>query len=211
MQGLFSSWIQGCPTLNKNAGDTKKSLQQFTPSSDRPGRLDTDTSQEFTRACEDCSWDHHDTALPYRSATNRTAEGACRRVKEGTASVLMQSGLSDGWWVGAVKCDCYLRDRETPYQTRFCATLNGPVVPSGADTSHTSISQKDEQRLHWQHNVIRHICGIRFACWRWTVRGLAHRGLGRLGEEPRFRSRRSKDQVPRSTSHHSSWQGHLSM
>ena len=149
MQDLFSSWTQGYPTLNKNAGDTKKSLQQFTPSSDRPGRFDTDTSQEFTRVCEDFSWNHHDTALPYRSVTNRTAERACRRVKEGTASVLMQSGLSDGWWVGAVKCDCYLRDRETPYQTRFCAALNGPVVPSGADSSHTSISQKDEQRLHW--------------------------------------------------------------
>ena len=167
VQYLFSSWTQGHPTLNKNAGDTKKSLQQFTPSSDRPRRLDTDTSQEFTRACEDFSWNHHDTALPYRSVINRTAE------RESMPQSQRRNGICfDAIWPlrRMVGRRSEMRLLLTPYQTRFCAALNGPVVPSGADTSHTSISQKDEQRLHWQHNVIRHIYGIRFACWRWTVR-----------------------------------------
>ena len=38
-----------------------------------------------------------DTCTPYTPATNRRAERAVRRVKEGTGSLLVQSGFSDRW------------------------------------------------------------------------------------------------------------------
>ena len=47
---------------------------------------------EFSRACVDLSW-YRDTSALYRSETNGMAERAVRRVKEGTASVLVQSGF----------------------------------------------------------------------------------------------------------------------
>ena len=63
-------------------------------------------SLEFTRACEDLNRKHD---APYRSETHGKAEGAVRRVKEGTASVLVQVGLSGGWWRDATECSCQLR------------------------------------------------------------------------------------------------------
>ena len=63
---------------------------------------------------------------PQRSETNRIAERAVRRVKEETASVLLQSGLGNEWWADSMECFCYLRntldklsDGKTPYERRF--------------------------------------------------------------------------------------------
>ena len=55
-----------------------------------------DNSLEFGKACEDLSWNHC-TSTPHRSETNGIAERAVRRVKEGTSSVLLQSGLNENW------------------------------------------------------------------------------------------------------------------
>ena len=59
----------------------------------------TDNSLEFGKACQDLSWNHC-TSTPHRSETNRTAERAGRRIKEGTSAVLCvrehppQSGIT---------------------------------------------------------------------------------------------------------------------
>ena len=42
--------------------------------------------------------------------TSGIAERAVRRVKEGTSSVLVQSGLQVSWWAVAMECCCYLRN-----------------------------------------------------------------------------------------------------
>ena len=54
----------------------------------------TDNSLEFGKSCEESSWNHC-TSTPHRSETNGIAEGAVRRVKEGTSAVLLQSGLDE--------------------------------------------------------------------------------------------------------------------
>ena len=51
-----------------------------------------DNSQDIIEACEELNWNHHRSTLR-RSETNGTAERRVRRVKEGTSSVLVQSGL----------------------------------------------------------------------------------------------------------------------
>ena len=50
----------------------------------------TDSSLEFGKVCGDLS-----SSTPHRSETNRIAERAVRRVKEGTSAVLLQSGLDE--------------------------------------------------------------------------------------------------------------------
>ena len=97
----FSSYlILNYPTGKQSASDTEKTLQQFTD------RIYIDNSMESFRVCENLNW-YHDTATRYRSATNGIAQRAVRRVTEGTASVLMQSGLTDAWRSDAMKCHSF--------------------------------------------------------------------------------------------------------
>ena len=51
--------------------------------------------------------------LHHRSETNRIAERAVRRVKEGTSAVLLQSGLNENWW--ADSCECYSETSQICY------------------------------------------------------------------------------------------------
>ena len=55
----------------------------------------------FIHACEELNW-NHERSTPRRSETHGIAEGAVRRVKEGTSSVLVQSGLQANWWAEAM-------------------------------------------------------------------------------------------------------------
>ena len=61
----------------------------------------TGGSREFEKARVELDW-VGDAATPYRSETNGVAERAVRRVKEGTAAVLVQSGWDEHWWDLAV-------------------------------------------------------------------------------------------------------------
>ena len=65
-------------------------------------------------------------ATPHRSETNGIAERSVRRLKEGTSSVLLQSGLNESWWVDSMECYTYLRNVtdllsvwKTLYERRF--------------------------------------------------------------------------------------------
>ena len=53
----------------------------------KPKVIHTDNSLEFGKSCEELSL-HHCTSTPHRSETNGIAEGAVRRVNEGTSAVL---------------------------------------------------------------------------------------------------------------------------
>ena len=102
----------------------------------KPLHVYTENSKEFIKAFEELQWPH-DTSTPYRSETHGVAERAVRRVKEGTASALAQSGLSEEWWGAAMCCYCYLRnivdkiaaDGKTPYERRFGEAFFWPCYP----------------------------------------------------------------------------------
>ena len=50
------------------------------------------------------------TSTPFRSETNGGVERDVRRVRRGTSSVLVQSGLDEKWWADSMECYCYLRN-----------------------------------------------------------------------------------------------------
>ena len=89
VQDLATQWIQSYPCKTKTSQETEKSLRKFLEPLQKPKVIYTGTSLEFAKSCEELSW-HHRTSTPHRSDTNRLAGRATRRVKIGTAVVLLQ-------------------------------------------------------------------------------------------------------------------------
>ena len=88
-------------------------LEMFMPPSKKSGRkkrvyfLERDNSNEFIKVSQDLHWTHD---TPHLSERNGIADRAVRRIKEGTASAVVQKwALPDGWWDCAMECDCCLR------------------------------------------------------------------------------------------------------
>ena len=134
VQDLATQWIQAYPCKTKTSQETQRSLQKFLESDRKPKVIYTDSSFEFGKSCEDLSWNHC-TSTPHRSETNGIAEGAVRRVKEGTSAVLLQSGLNESWWADSMEWYTYLRnvtdllsDGKTPYERRFGQPCKGPTI-----------------------------------------------------------------------------------
>ena len=123
VQDLATQWIQAYPCKTKTSQETQRSLQKFLEPDRKPTVIYTDNSLEFGKACEDLSWNRC-TSTPHRSETNRIAERAVRRVKEGTSAVLLQSGLNENGWADSMECCTYLwnvqdllSDGKTPWET----------------------------------------------------------------------------------------------
>ena len=70
----------------------------------KAGRVFTSISKELVKACQDLQQWANDTNTPHRSETNGIPERAVRRVKEGTATAMIQSGLPDAKWDCAMEC-----------------------------------------------------------------------------------------------------------
>ena len=108
-------------------------FENFDTLKDNPRSIYTDSFWMFftKKNCEELHW-NHETSTPHRSEINGIAERDVRRVKEGTSSVLIQSGLHKSWWAEAMECCCYLRnvqvllaDGHTPHERRFNSLFEG--------------------------------------------------------------------------------------
>ena len=80
----------------KTAKLTKECIQKFAGPSSVIKYAYTDGAPEFTKAMRDLGIPH-DKSTAHRPQTNGVAERAVRRVKEGTSSCLVQSGLNEEW------------------------------------------------------------------------------------------------------------------
>ena len=154
VQDPATQWIQAYPCKNKTSQETQRSLQKFLEPERKPKVIYTDNSLEFGKDCEDLSRNHC-TSAPHRLETNGIAERAVRRVKEGTSSVLLQSGLNESWWADSTECYTYLRnvtdllsDGKTPNERRFGQPFKGPIIPFGSLVEYYPITAKDQSRIH---------------------------------------------------------------
>ena len=93
----------------EDAQATASCLRRFLPAFQKPGRVHADISREFIKACQDLQWTHVKNT-PHRSDTNKITEGAVPRVKEGTPSARVPSGLLEEWWGCAMECYGYVRN-----------------------------------------------------------------------------------------------------
>ena len=129
--------------------------------SKNPGRIFTDNSPAFVKAFQDLQWTH-DTQTPHCSETNVIAERAVRRVREGTTTATVQSGLPDQWWDCAVECYCHMRnvhdktaDDKTWCEKRFGVTFDGLLMPFEANISDKPASSKDDAASIWPESRTR--------------------------------------------------------
>ena len=149
-----TQWIQSYPCKTKTSQETQRSLQKILEPERNPKVIYTDNSLEFGKSCEDLSWNHC-TSTPHRSETDGIADRAVRRVKEGTSSVLLQSGLNESWWADSMESYTYLRnvtdlwsDGKTPDERRFGPPLKGPIIPFGSKVEYHPLTAKDQSRIH---------------------------------------------------------------
>ena len=91
------------------SSEALKCLQLFKPPSEKLRRMYTDNSFEFTKYCVELAWTHG-TSTPRRPQTYGIVVSGVRRVKEGTAAALVQSGSWEEWWNEAMACCCRLRN-----------------------------------------------------------------------------------------------------
>lgn len=158
IQDGFSNWLQSYPCKTKGAADTLRSFQKFLGPDVLAKHVYTDNSKEFAAALQQlCVC--HDTCTPYTPASNGIVERAVRRVKEGTAGCLIQSGLSDRWWHKAMMTFCYLRnihdldaEGKTAYEKRFGVPFAGPIIPFGAGIQYKPNRPKEIDELKWTKN-----------------------------------------------------------
>ena len=143
VQDLATQWIQSYPCKTKTSQETQRSLQKCLEPDRKLKVIYTDNSTEFGKVCL------------HRFETNRIAERAACRAKEGTSAVLLQSGLDENWSAGSIECYTYLRnvsdllsDGKTPCERRFGQPLKGPIIPFGSLVEYYTISAKDQSRIH---------------------------------------------------------------
>ena len=97
IQDQFTHWLQAYASHSKSSEETAKAVKRFLGPQTKAKHAYTDNSKEFIKAFKDMDITH-DTSTPHRPSTNGVAERAVRRVKEGTACTLVQSGLDEVWW-----------------------------------------------------------------------------------------------------------------
>ena len=123
-----------------------------------PKHVYLDNAPELIKAMDELQWTK-DTSTPHRPETNGVAERAVRRVKEGTSTSLLQSGLPEGCWQEAMECYCFLRcvhdqlnaggdSSQTAFERRFGHQFKGPIIPFGAQIEYKPSQQSDIMRLH---------------------------------------------------------------
>ena len=149
----FTQWLQGYPSKTKTADECQIYLKEFVGPQCEPQHVYSDNSKELIEALKDLKW-RHDTSTPHRSESNGVAERAVRKVKEGTACTLVQSGFDEAWWGEAMKCFCFLKNvvdqtgEETAFKRRFGYDFAGPLIPFGAHVEYLPITEEDKARCH---------------------------------------------------------------
>ncbi len=90
---------------NQNCAGSVAALQRFLGpgEQEKVKLLYSDNSGELTKAARQLGI-RHDTAIPDKPQTNGVAEAFVKRGKEGTSSLLHQSGFEYGYWPQAMRC-----------------------------------------------------------------------------------------------------------
>ena len=148
-----TKYIGSYPMAHHTTDNTNIALEHFAGAGFKVKRIYTDGSGELKGAAGRLNW-LRDVSTPHRPQTNGVAERAVRKILEGSRSLLLESGLSYGWWAEATKCFAVLHnvsvpaiDGLTPYQLRNGADFKGKLVPFGAEIQHKPAAAREIELL----------------------------------------------------------------
>ena len=176
--------LQVYNTKSKDARDTACCLRIFPPTFQKARK---DLQRELKGVHQSVSGPAMDnyTNTHNISETNGIAERAARRVNEGTATAMVQSGLPVGGtlrWNAIATCGtCKTGWPMARQQMRnMWCKIEGPLIPFGATVSHKPVSSK------YNHTNLTRRCwylhGISITRGWERVRRFVHRGLRRPRE-----------------------------
>ena len=136
-----------------------KSVQLFLPPESKPRVICTGNSLEFTKACEELSWNHDNSAL-HRSDTDGIGERAVRRVKEGTSTLSNQGSMNKSVTVIHQTFKVYWK-MEHPLERRHDTPFRR-AIPLGPKIFYHPISTRVGNRLHPHSSKV--FKGITYSC-----------------------------------------------
>ena len=100
MHDFHTKWIDSFPASSKETDENEVSMIQFYGIGVKPVALFSDNANEIIGAVKRLGGVSA-TCLPHIPQTNGVAENTVRKITEGTACALEQSGLSFQWWSNA--------------------------------------------------------------------------------------------------------------
>ena len=107
IQDWFTTWLNAIPKPTKSGEDTADAFRQFFCPGVTPEVVYSDNSEELKYAKKALGMLFPATSTPHIPQTNSIAENCVRKVKEGTACSLTQSGLTHQFWCDAMDCFCF--------------------------------------------------------------------------------------------------------
>ena len=138
----YTRFIGAYPSKTRDVNEAHDSIHRFCGVDARPKAVYSDNAPEIIAAVRPIGG-HSATCTPHVPATNGAAENCVRKVTEGTACSLDQSGFSFQWWNAAMQCFTFLRNAcdiqhfgTTPYFARFGVDFKGLRIPFGAEISY---------------------------------------------------------------------------
>ena len=107
VQVLATQWIQPYRCKTNFLHETERSQRKFLEPSENQLSVTLTLHWNFGNCCAELSWNHRISTVR-RSETNGITERGVRRIKEGSSSVLLLSGLDEKWLADSMECHCYL-------------------------------------------------------------------------------------------------------
>ena len=142
----------------KETSETTSRLRRFLPPTQKPEIVDTDNSKRVNERLSRFYTRHHDTSTSYRSETNGVAERTVRRVKEGTATARVQSGLPEEWCYYLRNVHYKMADGKTAFEKRY-EDHQSPSehfqVPRRTIQESTSLDKKSWKEYSWATCYVR--------------------------------------------------------
>ena len=133
----YSGTVWSYPALTKEAEEVEDALRHFCGNKAPIISVASDRAPEILKAIRDVGFTP-DPSVPGDTLHNPFAESAIRTLKQGTATLLLQSGLSTQHWKWAQRCFAFMCNAtmQPPKEIRDCASEAGREVPDTRYETH---------------------------------------------------------------------------
>ena len=143
---------------NNTSQETARNFRRFLNPDENLNVIYNGNSLKFGEAGEDLEWNHSTSTL-HRPEVNGIVERAVWRVKEGTSSLLLQSGLDEQQWSAeSMQYSCYLRKMQDLLSNGCEEHSSGPITAFWTKSDYSKRS--GETPSVWHESIPRLFHGL---------------------------------------------------